>query len=763
MMGAMSSRISPGRGRATIIALALVTMLLVVACRDEAATPTASTGSDGAADQAPTVENFAPTATVVVPPPTPTPTVAPFDVSVPLPPTATPRPTSTPDPDAAEKYIAELLTLIGDELPTTRLYPQSFILDDGRILFAGGFLPTVGNQGLFFGGPHPFIEVYDPETDSWSLLDPIVPLLNFVNAVMLANGDILILGIEETEAEIEAVPLAAYVLDGETLTPTRVSPPTSPRVSPDLVLMDDGRVAAIGGMDVLSESSIFDVPASLAVEIYDPGLDMWVDAAAQPGGLAREFNLWGQDEINQWVFPLTGSRVLTVRVGETTDDEDSAFDDVVRIDSFAAATNAWETVATLHMWVSDLPWHATNSTDGTVNIVYANRIESFDPSNEEWSISYAPESVILADPEREESNTFERQALPRNASITELPDGRFLVAGGERGGYSSLPRSTIVVYDPATKLWALGPELVEPRANHSATVLDNGGVLLFGGVTIWEENEDEGIPTNSMEIISVAEIAAVDTATRPTISDGKPILPIEYPCWNVAIAPAPLQVVSTDRRELLETLQLLTDARDATNDADSFEMTSVALTYDGEPGLDIMVAHDSSCSYISYQYESPDSIISEFQFFQNRSLNIAGISVIADRTHYTYSHSEELWKVGGQAEDDDTQGLLGILYQGSVDDSAIQWTTAAIEKLNGVDVYYVRGDKTESDARGQSVSSFHYWIGVNDFLIHRAFVHTESPDLNKAGVREQSYLLTDVSRFGEAFNIQPPPDDQIAE
>ncbi len=762
MILVMVNNIGPRPIGTAIIAIAVAAILLGTACSDE--TPT--TGSDGeeAADQSPTAEVFAPTpsptpTTIPLPTFTPTPTPISFSVALPLPPTATPRPTSTPDPDAAEKYIEELLTLVEEQLPTTRLYPKSFVLDDGRIVFAGGLLPTVGNNGLFFGGPHPFIEVYDSGADSWSLLDPIVPLLSFVDAVMLANGDILILGIEEVEAaseeDVESIPHAAYVLDGESLEVSRVLPPIAPRVSPDLVLMDDGRVAALGGIDVLSESSIFDVPVSLAVEIYDPALDMWVDAATQPGGLTREFNFWGQDETSQWVFPMDGSRVLTVRVGELIGDEDSIPDDVVRVDSFDAMTNTWELEAMLHMSFSDQPWHATASADGIVNILYANRIESFNPSNGEWSISFAPESVILTDPDKEESFTFERQALPRNSSITELPDGRYLVAGGERGGYSTLPRSTTVVYDPATKLWALGPELDEPRVGHSVTILDDGSVMLFGGSTIWEENESEGIPTNSMEIISAAEIAAVDTVTIPTTDDGEPIPPVDHRCWNASSTPVALPEVSINRSELPEPLKLLTDALDATKEAASFEMTSRWFDYEGEPGLSVMEARDSSCSFISHEYEAPNSFTSEFQFFQNRSFNGRWTSLVAEGTHYNYSQSEGLWKVGGQAEDDEIQRALEILPQETLDDSTIEWTTVAIEELDGLNTYHVRGDKT-GIGNGQHASTFHFWIGVDDNLVRRTYQHTNEPDYNDAEKRRQTYGFTEVSSFGEAFNIVVP-------
>ena len=649
-------------------------------------------------------------------------------------------------------------------MPTTRLYPQTFVLNDGRILLAGGVLPTVGNNGLYFGGPHPFIEVYDPVLDSWSLLDPIEPPLSFVKAVKLANGDVLITGIDSFESEstevIDSIPLAAYVLDGETLVASRVSPPRSPRASPDLVLMDDGRVVAIGGIDVLSESSIFDVPVSLAVEIYDPALDTWVGAAAQPGGLTLEFNFWTRDQTSQWVFPVAGSRVLTVRAGDIIEDEDSI--DVVRIETFDASTNTWETLATLRMGIGDLPWHAAASSDGLINILYASRIESFDPSNGEWSLSYAPESVILTDPEGEESFTFERQALPRNASITELPDDRLLVAGGERGGYSTLPRAATVVYDPATRLWTLGPELDEPRVGHAVAVLDDGSVFLYGGSTIWEGNENEGVPTNSIEVISAAEIAALDTVTIPTTGDGKPIQPIGHQCRNASSSPVALPVVTTDSSELPAPLPLLFNAQDATSDAVSFELTSIWFNYVGEQGLDIMEARDSTCSFSSYQYEAPDNFASAYQFFQNRSYNGGGTGLVAGGIYYSYSQDERVWKVGGQAEDDDIQRVIEVLPQEALNDSTIEWTTVAIEDLNGVKTYHVRGDKNEID-NGQELFAFHIWIGVEDKLIRRTYQHTDAPNYYDTEKRRQTYELTEVSRFGEDFNIQPPPEDEIAE
>lgn len=70
-------------------------------------------------------------------------------------------------------------------------------------------------------------------------------------------------------------------------------------------------------------------------------------------------------------------------------------------------------------------------------------------------------------------------------SATLLADGRVLVAGGVvseqlRG---ATPVAVAEIYDPATRQWTSVPPLVPPRANHSATLLANGKVLVAGGLT----------------------------------------------------------------------------------------------------------------------------------------------------------------------------------------------------------------------------------------------------------------------------------------
>ncbi len=742
------------RLRPVLIVVAALALMLIAACSGDEATQTSLPG-DGQRLSAPTV-------TVLPPTPTPTPTPTFIPLGLPLPPTATPRPTPTPDPNAPmatplpTPSLEERLEELGAQLPTPRINHQAFVLNDGRILFAAGQLPVVANNGLIITEPHPLLELYDPESDEWSLMEVFEPPLIFLKLVQLGNGDVLIHGLEQVATQAESISSASFVLDQETLVLTHVPPPVVPRISPDLVLMDDGRVAAIGGIDLLAEGNIFSTPISLAVEIYDSTLDRWVETASQSVGLERNYNFWDESNTTQWVFPMPGARILTFRVGEVEGDDDSFNEDIGRIEIFDDATETWAPLVTLHFGFANLPWHAAYSNTGVLNIMYADRIELFNPSTGEWSISYPPDSVILEDPEREDSFTFERHALPRSATITELPDGRFLVAGGERGGYSTLPRSATILYDPETRIWALGPELAEPRVQHSATVLDDGSVLLFGGATIWEENEHEGAPTNTIEILPAEVLAAVDTVTPLTAHGGMPGGPVDYPCWNLASVPAPLPIVSDDPGELPDARQLLADSLDAMNTAETFALTSLWLNYDGEPGLDIMDTRDSSCSSQSYEFEAADRQTNEDLWFQSRSFNGRSIEVSADQTRYGYSQREEDWRVLGYVEEEEFRRTDVTYTQDSLEDLTITWTTVAIEKLNGVDVYHVHGDRTEDEGEALAVTSYDYWIGVDDYLVRRMYRHDDSPGYLDTKKREQIYALVDIGRFGDLFDIQPP-------
>src|SRR5207248_10981384 len=67
-------------------------------------------------------------------------------------------------------------------------------------------------------------------------------------------------------------------------------------------------------------------------------------------------------------------------------------------------------------------------------------------------------------------------------TITALPDGRALVAGGLQGTSIHDPAvGTAFLYDPATGGWTQTGSMKDARYNHAAALLPNGKVLVSGG------------------------------------------------------------------------------------------------------------------------------------------------------------------------------------------------------------------------------------------------------------------------------------------
>jgi uncharacterized delta-60 repeat protein len=69
-----------------------------------------------------------------------------------------------------------------------------------------------------------------------------------------------------------------------------------------------------------------------------------------------------------------------------------------------------------------------------------------------------------------------------NHTATLLPDGKVLVAGGA-GGNTDVPRSA-QLYTPATGQWTITGGIASPRSSHTATLLPSGKVLIAGGLKI---------------------------------------------------------------------------------------------------------------------------------------------------------------------------------------------------------------------------------------------------------------------------------------
>ncbi|HUP71092.1 MAG TPA: kelch repeat-containing protein [Acidimicrobiales bacterium] len=233
-----------------------------------------------------------------------------------------------------------------------------------------------------------------------------------------------------------------------------------PRSETSVTLLSDGKVLVAGGAN----------PPEASAEVFDPATKRWSPTGAL--GTARAAHA---------AVRLADGKVLVSggRVGPDALNSTEIYDPTART---WAATGAMAFARQAHT--------ATLLADGKVLVAgglggghgpYRVETEVFDPATGTWSAT---------------------GALPQGRarhSATPLNDGRVLVIGGEGAPHDDSLRDA-ALYDPASRAWSPLPRLLGVgRADHTATALPNGTVMVVGGTKV----HTGGRPQN---IVSTAEI-----------------------------------------------------------------------------------------------------------------------------------------------------------------------------------------------------------------------------------------------------------------
>ena len=99
-------------------------------------------------------------------------------------------------------------------------------------------------------------------------------------------------------------------------------------------------------------------------------------------------------------------------------------------------------------------------------------------------------------------------SLRADHTATLLPNGNVLVAAGSEWSYTQL--STAETYNPATETWTPTGSLAAERAYHTATLLSNGKVLIAGG---WDAGS---VLPNAELFVDAAPITLTGVEMLPT-------------------------------------------------------------------------------------------------------------------------------------------------------------------------------------------------------------------------------------------------------
>ena len=213
----------------------------------------------------------------------------------------------------------------------------------------------------------------------------------------------------------------------------------------------DGRVLVTGGRDGGDQ-------ALASTELFDPKTGRWQAGPAL-----------GERRVDHTATLLLDGRVLIAGGFDRLDVRERS---LATVEISDPARNRWMPAAP--MAVARARHTATLLADGRVLVVggysaptpgkfggFAPRAEVYDPVANRWS-------------DTNSMGTGGRQGH----SATRLLDGRVLIVGGEGtlGGNQSAE-----LYDPATNSWAFAHFPLAPHVGHTATLLASGQVLIAGG------------------------------------------------------------------------------------------------------------------------------------------------------------------------------------------------------------------------------------------------------------------------------------------
>ncbi len=303
------------------------------------------------------------------------------------------------------------------------------LLQNGLVLVAGG---EGANSTILSSA-----ELYDPATGRWIVTGSMATPRMEHTATLLEDGEVLVAGgvnsLFLSSAELYNPSTGLWSTTGSM---------TLPRSLHGAALLEDGTVLVAGGVTPNFSPTSTNASPTATAEIYDPRSGTWKAAASMPYAATAQ------------ATRMQDGRVLVPQgsVGELYD----------------PSGGQWS--LTSAMYFGQPSTDAVLLPDGDVLIfgspnstTYSS--ESYDPFTNVWARTFGQNyGNILSGP------------------LALLDTGKALLAGGA-GKYRSILRSAML-YDPSTNDWTLTGSLNVARRNHTLTLLPDGKALAAGGVSL---------------------------------------------------------------------------------------------------------------------------------------------------------------------------------------------------------------------------------------------------------------------------------------
>lgn len=296
-------------------------------------------------------------------------------------------------------------------LLTPRFGHTATRLNDGRVLVAGGnkTLPGLDRPPDSVSSA----ELYDPLTNTWSSAGNMSTPRSFQTATLLADGRVLVVGgIDSTNVDAGQVLPSAELFDPATNSWTVAAPLPSARANHSAILLSDGRVLVVGGIDHrLTQPSGFEAITGVETAVlYNPATNAWSPAASM--SFTRTLPT---------LTLLPDGRVLVVGDGGIHARTAEIFDPAKNLWLQAPPPSVGRTVNVAVLLHSGAVLVAGGTGQTSAQL--------YDPRRNSWSSAGA------------------LSVMRSGGTATVLPNGHVLVVGGFGNG--TTPWSSADIYDPA--------------------------------------------------------------------------------------------------------------------------------------------------------------------------------------------------------------------------------------------------------------------------------------------------------------------------
>jgi Tol biopolymer transport system component len=343
----------------------------------------------------------------------------------------------------------------------------------------GGATKLADGRVLLTGGCSTATELYDPATGTFSPTGSMTATRGGETATLLQDGRVLITGGYNCgDAAHAGTWASAELYDPATGTFSPTGSMSKPREFHTATLLPDGRVLITGGITGASPL------ASLSVVLTS--YHGATTAAASPNVAATSSDVLASAELYD---PKTGTFSKTGSMSTFRDDHTATLLQDGRVLVVGGGGEGYASVTSAELYD---PARGTFSRTGsmksgrwlhTATLLQDGRVliaggKAADDKTYASAEVYDPGSGTF-------SQTGSMNAGRQQHTATLLRDGRVLVAGGyEYDGVHWNVLSATELYDPGTGKFSPIGSMGQPRMEQTATLLDDGRVLIAGGLGI---------------------------------------------------------------------------------------------------------------------------------------------------------------------------------------------------------------------------------------------------------------------------------------